>query len=491
MRKTIQKFRHPVLTIISFLPGLLILALPYYRPVKVPFLLLFLGRLHPLVLHFPIVLIMLALLFEILRFYKTVAVGERVMLFLLIAAAVSTLTSVGAGFLLFASGDYSGSLIEQHFWAGAITASVVSTTVALYFMYRNSVRFYAFYLSGLFISNAAVAYASHLGGSVTHGQHYLTDHFQLIVSDLSSAEKKPESQMLVYEDMIAPILEWKCLSCHNAERSKGDLVMTSYQNLLGKGKSGQPALTPGFPDKSELFNRVVLPENHDDHMPPEGKTPLREDEQALLKYWIESGASEELPVNQARREDIGPMIEQLLPELVKYRRRVQVSRMRNIALQQELHAVAEKLSITITRDSLADGDYYAIAMKFPPAPFTNDQFKALSPFSDVFSKISLISSGIDDDGLYYIGQMKNLKTLYLQKTNLDGSGLVYLQKLSKLETLNLSFTKIDDKAALDLLKIPNLKQVYLYRTNTSAAVIEAIGKNRPGIIILQEEGPYF
>lgn len=417
--------------------------------------------------------------------------GEHAMLFLLIAAAVSTLTSVGAGFFLFASGDYSGNLIEQHFWAGVITASVASTTVSLYLMYRKSLRLYTFYLSGLFISNAAVAYASHLGGSVTHGQHYLTEHFQLIMSDLPAPEKKPESEMLVYEDMIAPILESKCLSCHNAEKAKGELVMTSYQYLLGKGKSGQPTLTPGFPDKSELFNRVVLPENHDDHMPPEGKTPLREDEQALLKYWIESGASEALMVSQARKEQVGPMIEQLLPELVKYRRRIQVSRMRNIALQQELHAVAEKLSITITRDSLADGDYYAIAMKFPPAPFTNDQFSALSPFSDVFSKLSLISSGIDDDGLYYISQMANLKTLYLQKTNLDGSGLVYLQKLSNLEILNLSFTKIDDKAALDLLKIPNLREVYLYRTNTSGAVIEAIGKNRPGMIILQEEGPYF
>jgi hypothetical protein len=357
-------------------------------------------------------------------------------------------------------------------------------------VYRKSSRFYVFYFLGLFVSNVAVGYAGHLGGSVTHGQHYLTEHFQLIMSDLPLNEK-PESEMLVYDDLIMPILESKCLSCHNAEKAKGDLAMTSYQNLMGEGESGQPTLTPGFPEKSELFNRVALPESHDDHMPPEGKTQLREDEQAVLKFWIESGASEEMMVSQARKEDIGPMIDRLLPELVKYRSKALVARMQRDVLQQELHALAEKLFVTIVRDSLGDGDYYALAMRFPPAPFTNDQFKALSPFSDVFSKLSLISSGIDDDGLYYIGQMSNLKTLYLQKTRLVGSGLVYLQHLKNLETLNLSFTNIDDKAALDLLKIPNLKEVYLYRTNTSAAVVDAIGKNRPGVKILLEEGPYF
>jgi hypothetical protein len=130
-------------------------------------------------------------------------------------------------------------------------------------------------------------------------------------------------------------------------------------------------------------------------------------------------------------------------------------------------------------------------MKFPPAPLTNDQFRELKPYYEIFSRISLTSSGIDDAGLYYIGQMTNLKELYLQKTKLNGSGLVYLQKLENLEVLNLSFTQTDDKAALDLLNFPNLKKVYLYRTNTSKEVIDALTRYKPELEILQEEGPYF
>lgn len=160
-------------------------------------------------------------------------------------------------------------------------------------------------------------------------------------------------------------------------------------------------------------------------------------------------------------------------------------------LEAKLKEVANKLNVSIERDTLSDGDFYTIAMKFPPAPFTNEQFQELSPYLEVFSKVSLISSGIDDAGLYYISKMTNLRELYLQKTNIDGSGLIYLINLPNLEKLNLSFTKIDDRAAIDLLKAPKLQEVYLYRTNTSKQVVDALSKNKPSLRLLVEEGPYF
>jgi hypothetical protein len=130
-------------------------------------------------------------------------------------------------------------------------------------------------------------------------------------------------------------------------------------------------------------------------------------------------------------------------------------------------------------------------MKFPPARLTNDQLRELAPFGEVFSKMSLVSSGIEDDGLYHIGQMSNLKALYLQKTNLNGTGLIYLTNLKQLEVLNLSYTKIDDKSALELLKIPNLREVYLFQTKASPDVIKALQEYKPALKILMEEGPYF
>ncbi len=468
------------------------LALPLFRPAEVPFMFLFIGRLHPLILHFPIVLIILALLFEVAgRFYRW-KIGENTMLVILLAAALSAMTSIAAGFFLFASGDYSGNLIERHFWAGTITGACTFFTLGLYYVYRGRSRFYYLYFGTLLLSNAAVGYTSHLGGSVTHGQDYLTEHLQFILNAPDRDEVKPLSEMRVYDDMITPIFEAKCMSCHNDQRAKSDFRMTSYENLLKGGESGHPAVSAGQPTGSELYKRVVLPEGHKDHMPPEGKTPLKESEIALLKFWIASGATDSLKVVDAAAVDtMQQVITGLLPELEKYRRRASIKKVKLKKLEAELQEVATNLDITILADSLSDDDLFAIRMKFPPAPFTNDQFHELSPYFEVFSKVSLTSSGIDDAGLYYIGQMVNLRELYLQKTAVEGPGILYLQKLPKLEVLNLSFTKTDDKAALDLLKFPSLREVYLYRTNTSMQVIEALRKYKPEVRFLVEEGPYF
>jgi uncharacterized membrane protein len=489
---SLRRFRRPAVFIAAFLPALLLLALPLYRPTDLPFFFLFIGRFHPLVLHFPIVLIILALLFEIARHYSVLKLGDIFFKVILIAAAVTTLVSIGAGFFLFASGEYSGDLMERHFWLGAFTGTAIFTTVGLFYAYLRDNRFYWAYFAALAITNGAVAYTSHLGGSITHGKDYLTEHLSVLGTELADTKSKSENDMLLYRDVVVPVFEAKCLSCHNPQKSKGGLLMNSYASLLKAGESGIPSMTPGDPEKSEIFNRVHLPLDHKDHMPPAGKTPMTEDEVSILKFWIERGSSDTLSVSHARKEqNIGPAIERVLPELLRYRRNALIAQTKAMELDADLKELAIKLNVSIERDTVSDGDFYTIAMKFPPAPFTNEQFRALSPYFEVFSKVSLIASGIDDAGLYYISKMVNLKELYLQKTNIDGSGLLYLTNLPKLERLNLSFTKIDDRAAIDLLKVPKLKEVYLYRTNTTKEVIEALSKNKPSLSLLVEEGPYF
>lgn len=492
MNKSKSFFGRLTLIGVLFAIGLAFLVLPLFRPAEVPFALLFVGRLHPLFLHFPIVLIILALLFEIAGRYFRINIGENTVAVILVAAAISSFISIAAGYFLFASGDYSGSLMESHFWAGAVTGAAIFLTLAFFYTYRSAAGFYPFYLGALVVSNLAVAYTSHLGGSITHGKDYLTEHLQFVVHAFDGSGQKPESEMLVFEDMLLPIVEAKCMSCHNKQRSKGDFIMASYKDVLKAGESGHPSVTPGDPDNSEVYKRIILPEDHADRMPPEGKTPLKVEEIALLKYWIAAGATDSLKVVEAARVDtVEQLVDNLLPELARYRRRMQIKNLKLEKLEAELGMLAEKLDVRIRKDSLSDEDYFTIGMKFPPAPFTNEQFRELSPYFDVFSKLSLTASGIDDAGLYYIGQMTNVRELYLQKTKLDGSGIIHLQNLSHLEVLNLSFTDIDDKAALDLLKIPNLRQVYLYRTNTSMQVIEALRKYKPSVRFLLEEGPYY
>lgn len=486
-----SKGLQPVIVALAFIIATILAALPAFRPDDVPVFLLMVGRFHPLVLHFPIVLVVLALVAELVRWKGWLKQADAIMVVLLSAAAVTTLISVMAGFLLFASGEYAGLLMDRHFLAAAITGAAVFLALGFFLLFRKNPRFYPLYLACLITGNAAMAWTGHLGGSITHGEGYLTEYLPFLVKGSPSDAPRSEEEMLVFEDMIAPVLDAKCASCHNAERAKGRFRTTSLNELMAGGESGKSGIVAGDTSQSEVYQRVILPPGHSDRMPPEGKTPMTADEIALLAHWIQKGADPALRIAEVRQDGaIGSVVESLLPDLARYRRKAAVAKLRAEELRKELEVLATKLDVIVEPDTMADGDTYLLAMKFPPAPFTNDQFRELAPYSDVFSRASLVSSGIDDAGLYYISRMTNLRILYLQKTKVDGSGLIHLQKLPNLEVLNLSFTKVDDKAALDLLNFPALKTVYLHGTNTSPEVVEALRKYKPRLDIRMEEGPY-
>src|SRR5690606_42115632 len=90
-------------------------ALPAFRPDTVPVFLLMAGRFHPLVLHCPIVLIVLALLAEAARWKGWLKQSDAILTGVLASAAITTFLSVMAGFFLFASGEYGGLLMDRHF----------------------------------------------------------------------------------------------------------------------------------------------------------------------------------------------------------------------------------------------------------------------------------------------------------------------------------------------------------------------------------------
>jgi mono/diheme cytochrome c family protein len=87
-----------------------------------------------------------------------------------------------------------------------------------------------------------------------------------------------------YEQHVRPILKAHCFDCHGeGEKLKGKLDLRLRRLILQGGRSG-PALLPGKPDDSPLYQRVAAGE-----MPP-GKTKLTPAEVALIGGWIAAGA---------------------------------------------------------------------------------------------------------------------------------------------------------------------------------------------------------
>jgi uncharacterized membrane protein/uncharacterized protein YjbI with pentapeptide repeats len=452
-------------------------------------LVFFLGRFHPLVIHFPIVLILLTLMFEVLSKYNVLIVSKSVIGLLLGAALISCMVSFGLGFSLYSTGEYSGDILQQHFWGGAILTTAVALAIFFLLSYSQSkVQYFkSSYIVFLILANLVLIYTSHHGGSLTHGKEFLTEYFP-IKAKQAEWEPKPIEEMLVYDDVIVAFMDRKCMSCHNENKAKGGLILTSFEDLVKGGKGDHPSLVKNSSNESELYRRVTLPVNDDDFMPPEGKSPLNENEISLLKWWIDNGADPELKVMEAsKNQEIESVIRIYLTELETQQRNRYLQK---LSTENLIKSLSNTENVEIEIDPF-DAKSVFISMKFPPAAFGDKDLINLQPVFQNITKASFIGSDITDDGFYHLGQMTSLKELYLQQTQLNGEGLSQLSRLTNLELLDLSKTKISDGNLLNILILPSLQDVYINETSISKEVVEAIKTNKPKLNIHLERGNFF
>lgn len=497
MNKTISLVQHQIIaswplvgiSLLSLVIYLFFLLVPLSLESGDPLWVL-LGRFHPLILHFPIVLILLVTAGIILAQLKPGIIHPSVIRALLGMSVVASMFAIGAGYVLYLSEAYSGPLVNNHFYGALATGSCLSIAAIFHEMRPVSGQVSrVFFFGFLFLTNASLAYTSHLGGSLTHGESYLSEPVAALLPAKKSS-KVPED-MLLYADIVATILETRCANCHNENKSKGDLLLTSHADILKAGKSEKPAVVPGDASASELIVRVLLPEEHDDRMPPEGKPGLTESEISVLRFWIETGASKEITQGEIQDKSVLAELAQLMPEIQQAQYKILEEKEAFDEALNELQGMASEMGVEVVPDELANGKYFGLKMKFPPAPFGTSQLQQFSSYLPYFSRVSLASSDITDDDLYYLGKMTQLRRLVLQKTAIKGEGLPYLMDLPLLEELNLSFTLLDDASLLHLLSFQRLKKVYLFGTSLSDEVIEAVQKHRPDLELILEEGPFY
>jgi hypothetical protein len=101
-------------------------------------------------------------------------------------------------------------------------------------------------------------------------------------------EKKSTSQKTIFfKTDIQPVIQAKCLRCHDEKNHKAELDLTTPESILKGGESG-PVVIPGKPEASELYKKV-----HSGAMPPKKKDPLTESEVETIRRWIAEGAKSE------------------------------------------------------------------------------------------------------------------------------------------------------------------------------------------------------
>jgi len=87
---------------------------------------------------------------------------------------------------------------------------------------------------------------------------------------------------------IAPILQAKCVTCHNAEKAKGGYRLHTFTELLKPGESKEPPIVPGQLKASKL-HALLITSDADDRM-PQKDDPLPAAQIELFASWIKQGA---------------------------------------------------------------------------------------------------------------------------------------------------------------------------------------------------------
>lgn len=422
----------------------------------VPAWLQVLGRMHPLVLHFPIVLLILGglLLFVQLREPEANRWKTQFTSWLLLAAALSTAFTVIMGLLLAREEGYTDNgNIQWHKWGGM---AVLWAASSLYWLRASPKPWLP--KTGALLTVALLLVTGHFGADITHGNNFVLAP----VAPRNTAV--PLEKALVYEHLVKPILEEKCMSCHNAGKAKGGLSMELPQQLIAGGKSGKLFIA-GNPAISLMIERLHLPAEDKKHMPPTGKPQLTEEEVALLYYWIKGGADFKTPVASLPARDS--------------LRLLATARLQPATTKEPVYDFSPADDKLVQQLNNNYRVVYPIALHAAPLVanwYNKDKFNIQSvsellPIKGQLTEMHLQKMPVRDADLDILSQFKQLRVLNLSFTNITGQTLATLAKLPHLQSLSLSGTPVTLQQLMSLKSAPALQELYVWNTGLSSADI--------------------
>ena len=461
---------------------------------KMPDMVRFLGRFHPVILHLPIGIFSLILLQEILGMLSRDK-SPRSILPIFVGAG-SAVVAVIAGFMLYHGGGYEGSeLAEDHLWSGLGFACAAVVTMIVRAWSLAPVASQAFYRVLLFGSVGVMGFASHGGASMTHGSDYLTayapDPIRKAIG-LEPKEKKEEDvivkpleEQVVYADIVQPILNKRCVECHKEGKSKGKLRMDTFEMLVKGGKEGS-AIEPGSAQDSNIVIRPELPEDDEEHMPPDGKKGMEEHELAVVKWWLDEGGDPakkagELKLTDEIRAAIGKLDLGISASVVV------VQKVVSDLPTDDLRATVAKLGmdfpggLTFESQSSANLTFTGVSLR---KNLTDELFAKLSPVIPKMVAVDLSATSVTDASIAKLAAATDLRMVRLSETGITDASMDTLVKLTKLESVNLYGTKVTDAGVKKLIALTNLKRLYLWQTAVTPAAIEEIKKALPAVEIV-------
>lgn len=458
---------------VLFLQALLLVSVVFHEHLSPPGWLAPAGRLHPLLLHFPIALALLltAAGFLPAAWREDGRLAAAIDVLWLYASGLSALTAL-TGLFLSREGGYDVRTLERHMWLGAATSFA---TYAIWATLRTEALKPP--LRRLLTAGcaAALVWGGHEGGTLTHGEGFLS---------LSGGKPDTEPALVavtdstpIFQAALQPVLQSKCQGCHNEQKAKGDFIMTRTDLLLKGGKEGAPWVA-GQPDSSRIIRRILLDLEDDKHMPPKGKAQLTPREIQLMHRWIAAGADfgrrlTDLPAADSFRilaASFYPMQGQSAAAVKSYG----FPPADPVALKA-LNGPFRVVSPLDARSPALRISFF-VASAYRPEMLTECRTVAQQAVS-----VNLSGMPASDEAFDVLSGFPNLEELNLNGTRITGRGLARIAGLTSLRRLSLVNTSVTEADLERLSPFGSLEDIRLWRSGVSPEHVASLARKYPRV----------
>lgn len=466
------------------------------------------GRMHPLLLHLPIGLLVGLAMLECVAAMRKQAAAP---IFLVFLASASAIFAASSGFVLQQEASYAGGdLLESHEALGIATACCAAVVLAL-----RAFGAIGMYRIALLLTLGVLVPTGHFGAEMTHGKGFLLEPLQERPEPVELLPAQPDGGdpnapiLASYAAHVQPFFDRKCVSCHGPRKVKGELRMDTIEHLLAGGEGG-PAIESGVaPEDQELLFRMLLPIEDDDHMPPDHKAQPSAAEMALVRAWLAAGA----PVDTEFELDAGASLPDPANNEADAAQSDEEPEQDTNATPGETsqasgprpapEAVLKTLRERLVHVQPIEADSVELWVDFAAAAKMTDDAavrELLTPLVDHVGELSLARTQITDASLELIAAMPRLSRLDLRETAITNAGLALLAGHAQLRELVVSRTKLSDEVSDSLQEMPALTQVWIWDAGLSEEGLSALRAALPkvqvdagdlgGAVAIETEGEF-
>ena len=410
----------------------------------------YLGNYHILLLHLPIGGFIFTFLLYLLQNFLKENYSAPINFGLIFSFGSAIITSI-LGYILHLEGGYNEALVDRHMWLAIISTILIGITL---YLHKNKFS-KKIVLSSFLTSQILISVTSHFGGSMTHGVDYLK-----IPEFENKTALVSYDSIHVFNQVITPIFDSKCVKCHNINKSKGDLMLTSVDQIMKGGEYGK-IIEVNDSDKSRLYTYLNLPLDDEHHMPPDGNAQPTENEIELIKLWIDNGTDFE-NYFKIGEDDYSKEILNFLPKQIA-------------DVDPPKRSQLEKLIENEFRIERISSENNFIDIKFQGKTFKQNYFNLLSKVGENIKRLDLSFVDLSSVNLSKLDDLENLTYLNLNNTSLSSDDLEKLDL--DIQTLILSNNDIDISVFEKFISNPINERVFAYNTITDLELTKEISAN--------------